>query len=240
MGELRERAWVYIASARRALEGLEKELPSRRLPVDVSPLLDAAKRYIGDAEYYYARGDYATALAAASYAEGLIDALKYLGLAEPRWPERRLIERRVFLGGTFDIVHPGHVELFRAASMLGKPYVVVARDSTVRRIKGKEPVLPEEARLAVVSSIRYVYEAFLGSERSFMESVARVKPDVILLGPDQPFDEEELASQVERELGYRPEVVRFEEKRAFAGGMRSSSDIVARICRGSYCRLLDR
>ncbi len=240
MEGLRERAWIYISNARRALESLGEELTLKRLPLDVSNLLDAAKRYIGDAEYYYARGDYATALAAASYAEGLIDALKYLGLAEPRWPERRLVERRVFLGGTFDIVHPGHVELFKAASVLGKPYVVVARDSTVRRIKGKEPVLPEEARLAIVSSIRYVYEAFLGSERSFMESVARVRPDVILLGPDQPFDEEELASQVERELGYRPEIVRLEEKRVFAGGMRSSSDIIARICRGSYCRLLER
>ncbi len=237
--ELKERVWVYIAGAKRALEGLEKE-DIRVSGFDVDALLDAAKRYVGDAEYYYARGDYATALAAASYAEGLIDALKYLGVVEPRWPERRLLERRVFLGGTFDLLHPGHIELFRAASTLGKPYVVVARDSTVKRIKGKEPVLPEEARLAVVGSIRYVYEAFLGSEKSFMESVARVKPDIIFLGPDQPFEEDRLAAEVEKELGYRPEVVRFEEKRVFAGGMRSSSDILRKVCSGSYCRLLDK
>jgi len=238
--DLRERAWIYIASARRALESLEAEAGRLRGVGDIGRLLDAVKRYISDAEFYYGRGDYATALAAASYAEGLIDALKYLGVAEPRWPERRLLERRVFLGGTFDILHPGHVELFKAASRLGKPYVVVARDSTVRRVKGKEPVLPEEARLAVVGSNRYVYEAFLGSEGSFMDSVARVKPHVILLGPDQPFDEEELAGQAERVLGYRPEVVRFGEKREFAAGMRSSSDIIRRICMGGYCRLLER
>jgi FAD synthetase len=227
---LRERAWRYIESARRALGSLRLE-HGRLGSLDVSRLLDAAERYVRDAEYYYSRGDYATALASASYAEGLIDSLKYLGVAEARWPSGAELERRVLVGGTFELLHPGHLELLRYASSLGRLYVVVARDSTVERVKGRRPILSETARLELVSSVRYVYEAFLGSERDIMDSVERVKPSIIVLGPDQAFSEEDLALRAERRLGYRPEVVRMPGgKREFSGGLRSVSDIVARIC----------
>ena len=231
-----ERAWRYIESARRALESVRKSLIHASREIDVYKLLDAAERYIKDAEYYYARGDYETALASASYAEGLIDSLKYLGVAEARWPSRGELERRVLVGGTFEILHPGHIEFLKRASSLGKLYVVVARDSTVERLKGKRPILDEGSRLKVVSSLRYVYEAFLGSERDIMDSVERVKPDIIFLGPDQAFDEEELALRAEKRLSYRPQVVRMEGgKVGFSGGLKSVSDIVARICR-ERCR----
>ncbi len=227
---LAERAWRYISSAKRALESLKKAGASLE-GLDVSSLIDAAERYIRDAEFYYSRGDYETALASASYAEGLIDSLKYLGVAEPWWPRSEEIGRKVLVGGTFELLHPGHIELLRFASRLGKLYVVVARDSTVERVKGRRPVLDEESRLALVSSVRYVYEAFLGSERDIMDSVERVKPDIIVLGPDQAFSEEEIASRAEERLGYRPEVLRMPGgKRSFSGGLRSVSDIVRRLC----------
>ncbi len=231
-----ERAWRYIESARRALESLRKTFAHPSCEIDVSKLIDAAERYIRDAEYYYARGDYETALASASYAEGLIDSLKYLGLVEPRWPGRGELERRVLVGGTFEILHPGHIEFLRRASSLGKLYVVVARDSTVEKLKGRRPILDEDSRLKVVSSVRHVYEAFLGSERDIMDSVERVKPDIIFLGPDQAFDEEEIASRAEERLGYRPQVARMGGgKIGFSGGLKSVSDVVARICR-ERCR----
>jgi FAD synthetase len=225
------RALRYIFNVREALRSLDFEGLSRRYPdLNLRGLYDAVVRYLGDAEYYAGRGDYETAIATASYAEGLLDSLKYLGLSEPRWPKAPLEEVRVFVGGTFDLIHPGHVEFLRYASSFGKLYVAVARDVNVVRVKGREPVLDELSRLKVVSSIRYVYEAFLGDEVDMFRSVERVKPHVIVLGPDQPFKEEEVVGEVERRLGYKPKVVRFEEKRVFSGKLRGSSDIVRVLC----------
>jgi cytidyltransferase-related domain len=229
MSEVRVRR--YIFNLREALCSLDLSELSRRYPdLNFGGLLDAVKRYLDDAIYYANKGDFETAIAAASYAEGLLDSLKYLGLSEPRWPESLLEEVRVFVGGTFDILHPGHIELLRYASGFGKLYVVVARDVNVVRVKGRGPVLDELSRLKIVSSIRYVYEAMLGDEEDIYRSVERVKPHVIVLGPDQPFSEEEVAREVERRLSYRPTVVRFKEKIAFSGELRGSSDVMRVLC----------
>ncbi|MCX8195933.1 MAG: cytidylyltransferase family protein [Acidilobaceae archaeon] len=214
------------------MENVEIAMRSLKKRGEVEPLLDAVRRYISDAKHYLNSGDEETALAIASYAEGLLDALRYLGLAEVEWPKREV--RRVFVGGTFDILHPGHIELLQFASRLGELHVVVARDSTVERVKGRRPVLDENSRLRLVSSLRMVSRAMLGDPEDMMRSVEAVRPHVIVLGPDQPFGEEELARMAEERLGYRPEVIRFGEKREFGRGMRGSRDIVALIC--SRCK----
>ncbi len=230
MSEVRARR--YIFNVREALRSIDFSDLSRRYPgLDFMGLYDAIKRYLDDARYYADKGDYETAIAAASYAEGLLDSLKYLGLTTPRWPEAPVEDVRVFVGGTFDLLHPGHIELLRYASSFGKLYVAIARDVNVVRIKEREPVLDELSRLQVISAIRYVYEAFLGDERDIFKSVERVKPHIIVLGPDQPFNEEEVSKEVERRLGYKPKIVRFKEKKTFSGSLRGSRDILKQLCR---------
>ena len=49
-------------------------------------VLDMARRYKEDAESFSERGEYITSIAAASYAEGLLDALRLLGLVDFAWP----------------------------------------------------------------------------------------------------------------------------------------------------------
>jgi len=226
-----ERAEKYVEGAKLALESI------RGLGGEYARLLDAARRYLEDARYYLEAGDCETALVAASYAEGLIDSLKYLGVVEARWPSSRGLEKpRVFVAGTFDLLHPGHVSLLEYASRLGKVYAVVARDSTVERLKGRKPVLGERSRLRLVSSVRYVYRAMLGDPDDMLAPVEIVRPHVIVLGPDQAFDEDELARAVERRLGYKPRVIRYPEKRPFEDNLASTSDIIRRVCCGGYCR----
>jgi len=226
-----ERAEKYVEGALRALDSIEGELGA-----EYSRLVDAARRYLSDARYYLDSGDCETALVAASYAEGLIDSLKYLGVVEAKWPGHEdIVKPRVFVAGTFDLLHPGHVSLLEHASKLGRVYVVVARDSTVEKLKGKRPVLSETSRLRVVGSVRYVYDAVLGDPEDMLAPVEKIKPDIIVLGPDQPFDEDELAETIESRLGYRPRIVRYPEKRPFEDNLASTSDIIRRICCGSYC-----
>jgi cytidyltransferase-like protein len=96
----------------------------------------------------------------------------------------------VFAGGVFDIIHPGHIHTLRTAKSLGDVLVVVvARDSTAERLKGKKPLHDENTRLDMVASIKYVDVALLGHENDIFKTVEYVKPDIIALGYDQVHEE---------------------------------------------------
>ncbi|MEB3765066.1 MAG: cytidylyltransferase family protein [Desulfurococcales archaeon] len=227
------RARKYADNLIATVDNLKKSNPG--LVEKYPKLFDAIDRYLKDTYYFIETNDCDTALVSVSYAEGLLDSLKYMGYAEFEWTNIRREEKTVFVGGTFDIMHPGHVRLLKYASSLGKLYVVIARDKNVRETKGKKPVLSEKSRLELVSSIKYVYQARLGDLQDKMKPLMEIKPDIVVLGPDQPYDPKELASYLEKLLGKKVEVLRYDEKEEFEPGLRSSSDVIKRICRGSYC-----
>jgi len=208
---------------------------ARERGLNVDRLMDAIKRYASDAKYYVDIGDCETALVSISYAEGLLDALNYLGLANIVWSRSRVERRKVFVAGTFEVIHPGHISLFKYASTLGDVYVVVARDRSVERFKGRRPIIPENVRLEVVKAVKYVKEARLGHPSDILKPIGDIRPDIIVLGPDQPFNEEELASTIESRYGYKPLVLRFKHKESFGEGLTSVRDIFNKVCR-EFCR----
>jgi len=227
------RARKYADNLVATVDNLKKSSPG--LVEKYPKLFDAIDRYLKDTYYFIETDDCDTALVSVSYAEGLLDSLKYMGYAEFEWTNIRREEKTVFVGGTFDIMHPGHVRLLKYASSLGKLYVVIARDKNVQETKGKKPVLSEKSRLELVSSIKYVYQARLGDLQDKMKPLMEIKPDIVVLGPDQPYDPKEFASYLEKLLGKKVEVLRYDEKEEFEPGLRSSSDVIRRICQGSYC-----
>ena len=120
-------------------------------------------------------------------------------------------KQKVVVGGTFDLIHPGHLYFLRKASEFGKLIVIVARDKNVERIKRHKPVIPEEQRLAVVKGLKYVDEAVLGNESDdLLEIMKELKPDMIVLGPDQVFSEEEVQNEL-RSRGLSVKIVRIDE-----------------------------
>lgn len=92
--------------------------------------------------------------------------------------------------GTFDIVHPGHINFFeQARTLAGKrdPYLIVslARDKNVLRIKGKAPQSGERIRLTKIKSIKEVDRAILGALGNHLPHIIKEQPDIIALGYDQ-------------------------------------------------------
>ena len=116
------------------------------------------------------------------------------------------MKRRVVATGTFDIIHPGHIAFLREAKKLGDELIViVAREKNVRH--KPKPVVPEEQRRRVVEAIKYVDKAILGDEEDMFRPIMELKPDVIVLGHDQHFDEEWLKEEL-RKRNLKCEVVR--------------------------------
>ena len=123
-------------------------------------------------------------------------------------PKGRRTFKVVFTGGTFEVIHPGHIYTIQQAKRLGDILVaVVARDATVRRRKGRDPIVSEEERRKVLAAVRYVDAALLGSEANIYDTLERVRPDIVALGYDQYHPEEEIAREAGRR-GIKLSVVR--------------------------------
>lgn len=90
--------------------------------------------------------------------------------------------------GTFDMIHEGHVNVFKQARGLAPDpclIVSVARDSAVNRIKKSMPRRKEAERLAMVAAHALVDEAVLGERKGYIAHISEQKPDIIALGYDQ-------------------------------------------------------
>jgi FAD synthetase len=117
---------------------------------------------------------------------------------------------KVMATGTFDLLHLGHIYYLKEAKKLGdKLAVVVATDSTVRRLK-HEPVNPEKIRLNLIKELEVVDEAYLGHEDDMYEIVNEIKPDIIALGYDQIHDEKKILSELKKRK-MKAKVIRLSE-----------------------------
>ena len=122
-------------------------------------------------------------------------------------------KRKVVLAsGVFDLLHLGHVKFLEEAKKAGgsdaELIVIVARDSTANKRKGKKPIMPENQRRALVESLRVVDEAILGIEGFDIGRVIEtIKPDVIAVGYDQE-GMEQTVREYSEENGLRIKVVR--------------------------------
>ena len=100
--------------------------------------------------------------------------------------------------GTFDLLHLGHIYYLKEAKSLGdRLAVVIATDSTVRRLK-HEPINPEKIRLELIKELKIVDEAYIGYEEDMYEIVKEIKPDIIALGFDHIHDEDKIKLELKK------------------------------------------
>jgi FAD synthetase len=98
------------------------------------------------------------------------------------------IAKKVLIAGTFDLIHLGHIYLINEAAKLGDVYVIVATDKNRELYSGEAPIVPEEQRLRVIKSIKNVKDAKLGRhDNDTLKTVEEIKPDIVLLGPNQKY-----------------------------------------------------
>lgn len=94
--------------------------------------------------------------------------------------------RVVFTNGCFDLLHLGHIELLEAARSHGDVLVVgINSDDSVRRLKGEErPILTERERARILAALEAVSFVCVFDEDTPLETIRRLRPDVLVKGAD--------------------------------------------------------
>src|SRR3989339_452719 len=94
--------------------------------------------------------------------------------------------KKVMIFGTFDTLHEGHFYLFREAKKHGDYLIVVlARDETIFKVKGRLPDANEKKRLKELESIPEIDKVILGDKDDKYKAIKKFRPEVIVLGYDQ-------------------------------------------------------
>jgi len=124
--------------------------------------------------------------------------------------------KKVLAFGTFDHFHAGHESYLKQAQELGSYLiVVVARDETVKKIKGDFPDQTEKERQAAIKKMRIADKVVIGNSTDKYEVIKKFKPDVIALGYDQfaftfklrkYLIDHRYSSKIVRLKSYKPEV----------------------------------
>lgn len=140
-------------------------------------------------------------------------------------------KKKVFVSGCYDLLHSGHVEFFKQASQYGDLYVGIGSDATYLEYKHRKPMFPQEERLFMVQSVRYVKQAYINEGIGvidFLPTLDIVKPDVFVVNAEGGSDEKRQLCK-ERGIEY------IELQRTPAEGLqaRSSTSLKAALSKGA-------
>ena len=94
---------------------------------------------------------------------------------------------KVFVSGCFDVLHSGHIRFFEEASQYGDLYVSIGSDKTVFDLKQRKTLYNEKERLYMVSSLKFVYQAFIATgsgKLDFLKEIKEIKPDIFFVNSD--------------------------------------------------------
>ena len=99
---------------------------------------------------------------------------------------RQSTEINVWVNGTFDILHRGHIELIKFASQFGKLRVGIDSDDRVKKLKGdKRPFNTFENRAFFMENIKGVDSVVqFNSQEELQEKIIEWGTDILIVGEE--------------------------------------------------------
>ena len=129
---------------------------------------------------------------------------------------------QVWINGSFDVLHTGHIKLFRYACMLagsnGTVWVGIDDDERIASFKGpSRPINTLKDRMMFLSSIKYIDVVVpFASDDELEHYICEIEPDFMLIGDDYR-DKPIIGSDFIKEIIY------------ITRDGKSSSDLISRI-----------
>jgi len=95
--------------------------------------------------------------------------------------------KSVFVNGTFDVLHPGHIRLLTYAKSLGaRLFVAIDSDERVKQLKGLDrPINNVSERKEMLLALKAVDEVEIFSSDQELEMwINQIRPDIMVVGSD--------------------------------------------------------
>ena len=96
-------------------------------------------------------------------------------------------EKIIWTNGCFDVLHRGHIELFKYAKSLGtKLYVGIDSDEKIKKDKGNSrPYNNLEDRVYALESLKAIDKVMVFDNKEHLEWLVEItKPDILVVGSD--------------------------------------------------------
>ncbi len=97
--------------------------------------------------------------------------------------------KKVFVPGTYDLLHAGHIQFFKEARALGD-YLVVSfcSDLNLLKYKGRRSCIPDDNKKLILESIRYIDKVYRGTDDGgiwdFVPAFLIEKPEILAVTED--------------------------------------------------------
>ena len=92
----------------------------------------------------------------------------------------------VFTNGCFDLLHVGHLRVFREAKRRGDILIVgLNSDASVKKLKGPtRPLVPEKERAELLANLELIDYVVIFAEETPENLIRAIRPDVLVKGAD--------------------------------------------------------
>ena len=97
------------------------------------------------------------------------------------------MSKKVFVSGSYDMLHSGHVAFFEEAASYGDLYVGLGSDKTINELKARKTVNSDAERLYMVRALKVVKDAWINSGSGlmdFLDELKALKPDILFVNTD--------------------------------------------------------
>ena len=94
---------------------------------------------------------------------------------------------KVYTQGSFDIVHSGHINLFKKCRLLagdGEVVVALLSDKSYEKYRGYKPAKPFNERRVLLESCKYIDRVIESDNEKTKEDIKKINPDIIIVGSD--------------------------------------------------------
>ena len=91
--------------------------------------------------------------------------------------------KKVYVGMSADLIHPGHINILKEASLLGEVIVGVLTDKAIASYK-RVPFMRFEQRIEIMENIKGVSKVIPQHTLDYRDNLNLIKPDIVVHGDD--------------------------------------------------------